>query len=520
MSKSTVMFRGVKGDEVASIYGPYMSPSEQRKIQKGETFDLLCDDGLNYHVEVKEVKENGTGLLHFRNWSTKWDYKGPLDVLYLAPRGTYSEGISAQNSYVGILEDDTEGAGLGEENDNDGEDGIEGGITKSSLRSGGNNGKEKDNRRGNGKHEGKSTSHVHNHDFFSGQTYPDDFLAKPRLKQKSRRRDTPSNAPSIDVAGLIKDEYDEEDLEGEGDFGDEVMKKRKIKNDVDEFMDDDSSSSGGGGGGGGGGSKGKSRSGNGNGNGKSEVSHPGSDHMTLKIRRSVSPKLNDSNTLHDIQGNKVHHDNTRELDDQLIEDDEQGFDQGDDDDDDDDEYEEDEGHYPSNKKNNKGRNQKNRKAGSSTGLGGTGEGGGTGKKSGGENGTSHHEIGTSNSGRTNGNIVFKIGRNGNGVDSGDNSLRKTVAGNNFSNNPPIHSHSNSKSSLNANKAEEHESVIKAFAAILRTSNSIATINEARSFARANLASFEACRIDINQILELLNAKWCIDNAITLILGRQ
>ena len=59
------------GDEIASIYGEYMSKREVRKIQVGEKFDILCSDGLNYHVEVQEIKEGkpSTAKLHFRFWS-------------------------------------------------------------------------------------------------------------------------------------------------------------------------------------------------------------------------------------------------------------------------------------------------------------------------------------------------------------------------------------------------------------------------------------------------------------------
>jgi len=74
--------------------------------------------------------------------------------------------------------------------------------------------------------------------------------------------------------------------------------------------------------------------------------------------------------------------------------------------------------------------------------------------------------------------------------------------------------------MKINFKNEDASVISAFAKMLQTSNSLAAINEARTFLRANSASFANCNIDVNQILELLNAKWCIDNAIALLLRTE
>lgn len=86
------------GDEIATVYGPYKTKKEVKKIAKGDKLDILCSDGLNYHVEVKEIAAN-QGRLHFRHWSVKYDYIGSFEVLYLANQGMYSEGISAQNTY-------------------------------------------------------------------------------------------------------------------------------------------------------------------------------------------------------------------------------------------------------------------------------------------------------------------------------------------------------------------------------------------------------------------------------------
>ena len=97
----SVLFRSKENDEIASIYGEYYKPRDIKKITKGDKLDLLCDDGLNYHVDVKEVNHDAnTTLLHFCKWSSKYDYKGSLDILYITKIGKFSEGITLQNNYV------------------------------------------------------------------------------------------------------------------------------------------------------------------------------------------------------------------------------------------------------------------------------------------------------------------------------------------------------------------------------------------------------------------------------------
>jgi hypothetical protein len=63
--------------------------------------EILCSDGLNYIVQVKEYNEKkDVGHLHFLKWSPKYDYRGSLTKLYLAEEGTYSEGITSMNNYA------------------------------------------------------------------------------------------------------------------------------------------------------------------------------------------------------------------------------------------------------------------------------------------------------------------------------------------------------------------------------------------------------------------------------------
>mmetsp|Transcript_8417 Transcript_8417/g.8362 ORF Transcript_8417/g.8362 Transcript_8417/m.8362 type:complete len:447 (-) Transcript_8417:247-1587(-) len=140
------------GDGIATVYGPYKTKKDVKKIAKGDKLDILCSDGLNYHVEVKEIAAN-QGRLHFRHWSVKYDYVGSFDVLYLANQGIYSEGISAQNTYPALVKRETSG-------------------------------------------EKVKSSAVMNVDapsknFSSGTRYPDDFLGKPRYPTtNSRKRST------------------------------------------------------------------------------------------------------------------------------------------------------------------------------------------------------------------------------------------------------------------------------------------------------------------------------------------
>ena len=142
------------GDEIASVYGLYKSKKEVKKIAEGDELDILCSDGLNYHVVVKECGD--IGRLHFRQWSRKHDYVGSFDELYLAKRGTFSEGISAMNTYPAIIKKDS----LGE---------------KSKVNSG-------------TKAATVSLTDPRSQNFPSGTRYPEDFLSKPRFPSSSSRK--------------------------------------------------------------------------------------------------------------------------------------------------------------------------------------------------------------------------------------------------------------------------------------------------------------------------------------------
>jgi hypothetical protein len=150
------------GDEIAVLYGPYKTKREITKIKVGDKLDMLCSDGLNYHVDVKEILDDGKARLHFRHWSAKYDYVGPIDNLYLADQGKYSDGISSTNTYPTLAKLEAERKQK------------ERYAASSSARAASN---------GSGK------------DYSSETRYPEDFLAKPRpYSSKSRKRQSSDGA--------------------------------------------------------------------------------------------------------------------------------------------------------------------------------------------------------------------------------------------------------------------------------------------------------------------------------------
>ena len=157
------------GDEIATVYGAYKTKKDVKKIVKGDKLDILCSDGLNYHVEVKET--GAAGRLHFRHWSVKHDYIGSFDELYLATQGTYSEGISAQNTYPTLKGDDK--------------------LKSSSITKPVSSNTSTDSRPQN---------------FPSGTRYPEDFLSKPRFASSHSRKRATEEIDDLDGKKKLKDE--------------------------------------------------------------------------------------------------------------------------------------------------------------------------------------------------------------------------------------------------------------------------------------------------------------------------
>ena len=157
------------GDEIATVYGAYKTKKDVKRIVKGDKLDILCSDGLNYHVEVKET--GAAGRLHFRHWSVKHDYIGSFDELYLAAQGTYSEGISAQNTYPTLKGDDKS-------------------KTSSITKPVGNN----------------SSADSRPQNFPSGTRYPEDFLSKPRFASSHSRKRAAEEIDESDGKKKVKED--------------------------------------------------------------------------------------------------------------------------------------------------------------------------------------------------------------------------------------------------------------------------------------------------------------------------
>jgi hypothetical protein len=154
------------GDHYAADYGPYMTKKEVKKIARGDKLDVLCSDGLHYHAVVKET--GISGRLHFHHWSAKRDCVGSLDELYLQTQGTYSEGISAQNTYAPVAKADSSG------------DKVK--VTPST----------------------KSTSN-NPQNFPSGTRYPEDFLSKPRNAPSHSRKRSADESEDSDSKRIFKE---------------------------------------------------------------------------------------------------------------------------------------------------------------------------------------------------------------------------------------------------------------------------------------------------------------------------
>jgi hypothetical protein len=173
------------GDHLAAVYGPYMSEEEVKKIAKGDELDVLCEDGLHYHAVVKET--GVSGRLHFHHWSVKkHDYIGSFDELYLQTQGTYSEGISAQNTYTPRTIAVSSG------------DKVK--VTPS-TKSTSNNPSAPST---------KSTSNNPSADcrrqnFSRGTRYPEDFLSKPRSSSSHSRKRSADESEDSDSKRIFKE---------------------------------------------------------------------------------------------------------------------------------------------------------------------------------------------------------------------------------------------------------------------------------------------------------------------------
>ena len=186
----SVLTRSKENDDIAKIYGSYLPVSNVSKMEIGDKLEILCEDGLNYHVEVKEITkpsitnksdkkrssepETVSGHLHFLRWSPKYDYKGSFECLYLAPLGKYStkEGITKSNTYSHLFKSKATTDDSDDENENNNDKDDNDDVTMNNTIT---------TRTSTGSI--KSNHHNHHHKTNSnaiGSKYPDDYLAKPR----------------------------------------------------------------------------------------------------------------------------------------------------------------------------------------------------------------------------------------------------------------------------------------------------------------------------------------------------
>jgi hypothetical protein len=103
MSETSWEYKRPFGDQIARTYGiAAYNETKVENIKADLSFDVLCSDGKNYAAVVKNVQ--GKLILHYKHWSKRQDYYGPMDALYLAEEGLFSIE-SAQNKYFEIKDE-------------------------------------------------------------------------------------------------------------------------------------------------------------------------------------------------------------------------------------------------------------------------------------------------------------------------------------------------------------------------------------------------------------------------------
>jgi hypothetical protein len=104
MSEITWEYKRPYGDQIARGYGlTAYNRTKVENIKVGDTFDVLCSDGLNYCAEVKRFQ--GKLILHYKHWAKNHDYHGPMGDLYLAEEGLFSI-VSIKNKYFEIKDEE------------------------------------------------------------------------------------------------------------------------------------------------------------------------------------------------------------------------------------------------------------------------------------------------------------------------------------------------------------------------------------------------------------------------------
>lgn len=141
------------GDELATHYGEYFDLAALSTISVGRRYEVLCSDGMNYIVEIKQFDPvSFIGHIHFWHWKSRFDFKGSIRDVYMTTEGRYSKdaGITASNTY---------------ETEN---------VSQSARRS--------------SQIGGRKLSLGEKSSYAANTKYDDDFFAKPRPKWAKRRR--------------------------------------------------------------------------------------------------------------------------------------------------------------------------------------------------------------------------------------------------------------------------------------------------------------------------------------------
>ena len=70
------------GDELAKGFNGFLSRTEVRKLEVGDKFPIMCENGDHYLVQIKSIA-HGVAKVHFVGMTNEHFYEGPLQNLYI-----------------------------------------------------------------------------------------------------------------------------------------------------------------------------------------------------------------------------------------------------------------------------------------------------------------------------------------------------------------------------------------------------------------------------------------------------
>ena len=70
------------GDELAKVFNGFLSRTEVRKLEVGDKFPIMCENGDHYLVQIKSIAQ-GVAKVHFVGMTNEHFYEGPLQNLYI-----------------------------------------------------------------------------------------------------------------------------------------------------------------------------------------------------------------------------------------------------------------------------------------------------------------------------------------------------------------------------------------------------------------------------------------------------